>query len=360
MSEPRILIDPYFEWAQNEGIPVNEGFGFDLLHMDVKPWSRLGVNGAIALVAGRGDFLDTYVLEIPGGGSTEPQRHLFEEVIYVLDGHGSTTIHGPGDSHHSFEWGPKSLFAIPLNASYRHFNTSGSKAVRLASVTNLPMVMKMFRNHEFIFQNSFEFAERIGDPKFFEGEGDFIPVRPGRNMWETNFVPDLSVFELRQWKERGAGGSSMMFAMADETMHVHCSEMPVGTYKKAHRHGADFHIFPVSGNGYSLFWYEGDADFVRFDWKHGSLYAPADLQFHQHFNTSREPARYLAIAFGGLRYPFSEDKRKQYLQMDISLKDGGRQVEYEDQDPRIHRLYIEALREIGIEPNMSEIFAPQE
>ena len=56
MSEPRILIDPYFEWAQNEGIPVNEGFGFDLLHMDVKPWSRLGVNGAIALVAGRGDF----------------------------------------------------------------------------------------------------------------------------------------------------------------------------------------------------------------------------------------------------------------------------------------------------------------
>ncbi len=358
MSEPRILVDSYLEWANNEGVPVNEGFGFDLLHMDVKPWPRLGVNGAIALVAGRGDFLDAWVIEIPPGGSTEPQRHLYEEVVYVLDGHGSTTIIGPENNHHSFEWGPKSLFAIPLNASYRHFNTSGNRPVRLASVTNLPMVMKMFRNMDFIFSNSFSFQERMGEPRFFEGEGEFIPVRPGRNMWETNFVPDLSVFELRQWKERGAGGSSMMFAMADETMHVHCSEMPVGTYKKAHRHGADFHIFPVSGHGYSLFWYEHDADFVRFDWKHGSLYAPAEMQFHQHFNTSPEPARYLAIAFGGLRYPFSEDKRKQYLQMDISIKDGGRQVEYEDQDPRIHPMYIEALREAGIGQNMADIFAP--
>lgn len=354
MAEPRLLVDSYLDWANDEGVPVHEGFGLDLLNMDLKPWARLGANGAIALVAGRGDFLDTHVIEIPGGGSTDPQRHLFEEVIYVLDGHGSTTVTGPGNRHHSFEWGPKSLFAIPLNVSYRHFNTSGSKPVRFVSTTNLPMVMKLFRNDEFIFKNPFDFTERMGDPRYFEGEGDFIKVRPGRHMWETNFVPDLSSFELSHWKERGAGGSSMMFAMADETMHVHCSEMPVGTYKKAHRHGADFHIFPVSGKGYSLFWYENDKEFVRFDWKHGSLYAPADMQFHQHFNTSKEPARYMAVAFGGYRYPFSADKRIQYNAMDVSVKDGGRQLEYEDQDPRIHPLYLKALAEEGVEPTMED------
>jgi len=138
-------------------------------------------------------------------------------------------------------------------------------------------------------------------------------------------------------------------------MHAHMSEMPVGTYKKGHRHGADFHIFPVTGHGYTLLWYEGDRDFVRVDWKHGSVYAPPDMMFHQHFNTSPEPARYLAVAFGGLRYPFSEDKRKTFMGMDVSVRDGGRQVEYEDQDPRIHRIYLEGLAANGVDSRMDAI-----
>ena len=41
--------------------------------------------------------------------------------------------------------------------------------------------------------------------------------------------------------------------------------------------------------------------------------------------------------------------------MDVSVKDGGRQIEYEDQDPRIHQLYVEELRRRGIEPRMDEV-----
>jgi len=174
-------------------------------------------------------------------------------------------------------------------------------------------------------------------------------------MWETNFVPDLSTFKLHEWKERGGGGSNIMFVLADGTMHAHMSEMPVGTYKKGHRHGADFHIFPVTGHGYSLLWHEGDHDFIRFDWRHGSVYAPPDMMFHQHFNTSPEPARYLAVAFGGLRYPFSEDKKRTFLGMDVSVKEGGRQIEYEDQDPRIHPIYEQELRKHGLEPSMDKV-----
>ena len=357
MSEPRFLVDTYLDWVKTEGIPVVGGFGVDLLSVEVKPWARLDALGAYALLDGRGDFIDTYVLEIPPGGATAPQQHLYEEVGYVLDGRGSTTIEAADGQRHSFEWGPKSLFALPLNAHYRHFNTSGQRPARLAGVSNAPMMLNAFHNHDFIFNNRYHFPERLGEEKFFKGDGEFIPMRPGRHMWETNFVPDLSTFKLQEWKARGAGGSNIMFVLADGTMHAHMSEMPVGTYKKAHRHGADFHIFPVIGSGYSLYWYESEQDFQRFDWQHGAVFAPTDMLFHQHFNNSPEPTRYLAIAFGGLRYPFSEDKKKTFMGMDVSVKAGGRQIEYEDQDPRIHRIYVQEMARHNLAPQMDHLLA---
>jgi cupin superfamily acireductone dioxygenase involved in methionine salvage len=357
-AEERFLIDSHLDFIRGEGIPVHHDFGLDLLSVEVKPWARLGALGAYALVKGRGDFIDSYVLELPPGGSTEPQRHLFEEVVYVLDGSGSTSVEGSSGARRSFEWGPKSLFALPLNTRYRHFNASGRHSARFVSVTNLPLVLNAFHDHDFVFANDAQFGDRLGPETRFQGEGEFIPMRPGRHMWETNFVPDLSTFELRDWHARGAGGSNIMFVLADGTMHAHMSEMPVGTYKKGHRHGADFHIFPVTGHGYTLLWYEGDRDMVRVDWRHGSVYAPPDQMYHQHFNTSPEPARYLAVAFGGLRYPFVEAKKRVFMGMDVDVKQGGAQIEYADQDPRIHALYLEEAAKNGFTPRMDEFLSP--
>ena len=75
-------------------------------------------------------------------------------------------------------------------------------------------------------------------------------------------------------------------------------------------------------------------------------------------NVSTAPARYLAVAFGGLRYPFSEDKRRTFTGMDVSVREGGRQIEYEDQDPRIHTLYVDELRKRGIPLRMDEVPMP--
>lgn len=356
-SGVRFLTNPYLQWANGEGIPVVEDFGVDLLAVETGPWARTGVNGAFVHVKGRGDFIDVVVLDLPPGAATEPQKHLYEEVVYVLSGRGSTTIEAPDGRKHSFEWGPKSLFALPLNYRYRHYNASGSEPARLSSTTSAPIVMNLFHNDSFVFDNPAEFPERLGAERHFSGDGDFLPLRPGRHMWETNFVPDLASFELQEWKARGAGGSNMMFVLADGTMHAHISEMPVGTYKKGHRHGADFHVYAVTGQGYSLLWYEGDEDFHRVDWRHGVVYAPPDMMFHQHFNTSPDPARYLAVAFGGLRYPFTADKVKTFMGMDVSLKDGGRQIEYEDEDPRIRKLYREELAKTGAEFRMKQFLS---
>jgi uncharacterized RmlC-like cupin family protein len=340
-------------WAEREAVPITEDFGVDLLTAPVRHWPRMGVDGGIVHLKGRGDFVSIFVLDLAPGAKSEPQKHLYEEVVYVLSGHGSTVVETSAGSH-SFEWGPKSLFALPLNCRYQHFNSSGRERARLSSTNNLPAILNLFHNEKFVFDNPFQFVDREGAPGFFAGEGNFVPVRSGRNMWETNFIPDLSAFELKTWAERGAGGSSMMFILAEGTMHAHSSQMPVGTYKKAHRHGADFHVFAVTGHGYSLLWYEGDKDFVRVDWRHGVVFAPPDQMFHQHFNTSPQPARYLAVAMGSLRYPFTSDKRRVFMGMDVSVKDGGCQIEYEHQDPRIHKMFLAELAKHGVKSEMAK------
>jgi hypothetical protein len=40
----------------------------------------------------------------------------------------------------------------------------------------------------------------------------------------------------------------------------------------------------------------------------------------------------------------------------VSVSQGGRQIEHEDQDPRVHRMFLEALAESGVESKMGDIF----
>jgi mannose-6-phosphate isomerase-like protein (cupin superfamily) len=349
------LRDPYLEWAKAEGVPIVEEFAVDLHTVETAPWPRAGVPAAFVHLKGRGDFMSLFVIDLPPGGKTTPQRHLYEEIIYVVSGRGSTTVEIDGRKH-SFEWGPNSLFALPLNVPYQHFNASGTEKARLASANNLTAIMNQFYDDDFVFNNPAVFRKRIGKENYFQGEGEMVETQRGRFMWETNFVADVAAFKLEAWDKRGAKSSNMRFALGEGIMHAHTSEMPVGTYKKGHRHGPDFHVLTLKGQGYSLFWHEGDKDFIRIDWKPGVVFAPVDQILHQHFNTSPYPARYLALAMGSLRYPFTADKRKIFVGVDQDAKKGGAQVEYEDQDPRIHKIFLEELAKNGVKSGMGDIF----
>ena len=329
----RILTDPYLEWAAREGVPLYEGFGLDLLALELRPWARFGVQGALAHVKGRGDFLTLLVLEIPPGGRSAELQHLFEAVAYGLSGSGTTVVETAEGEKHTFEWGEKSLFAVPLNAKYRHFNASGQEPARIVVACNLPAVLNLFHDEAFVFDNPRRFPQREGNQRHFSGEGEFVPVRSGRHYWETNFVPDLETLHLEDYVGRGAGGTNVKLILADGTMHAHVSEVPAGRYKKGHRHGPDVHVFCVFGTGYSLLWYEGERDFVRVDWRHGVVYAPPDQMFHQHFTQSM---------------------RQIFLGPDVDLKRGGNQIEYADQDPRIHQIYLEELAKSGVACRMAD------
>ena len=351
-GQPRVLIDTYLDWTAAEGVPVVEDFCVDLHRVETRPWPRLGTDGAIVHMKGRGDYIAVFLVDLPPGGSTTPQRHLYEEIFYVVSGYGAAVVEDSTGAAY-VRTGAGSMFAPPLNTRCRIFNGSGLERARIASTNNLPMVMNAFRNEKFIFDNSFAFAEREGREGYFGGKGELVPTHGNRQMWETNFIPDVRSFKLNTWSARGAGSANMVFCLAEGTMHAHCSEMSVGTYKKAHRHGPDFHVFIVNGEGYSLFWHEGE-DFRRYDWHPGCVFAPTDMIWHQHFNTSAEPARYMATAYGSSRYPFSNEKRRIKLGVDVSFKQGGAQIEYTDQDPRIHRMYLEELARNGVKSRMGE------
>ena len=362
VKEARVLIDPYKDWAEGEGIPIHLDFGHNLLELETGLWDRYEARGCFAHTHGAGDFMSNYVIEVPPSSKTRPVKHLYEVFCFVLSGHGSTKVWLPNGETRVFEWGPKAMFAIPLNCEYQIFNSTGNESVRVSCTNDAPITLNLYHNVDFVFNNPFQFPERAGQSKHFDGEGDLSAYSHGtnpvkRNVWETNFVHDLTSFKLYELEARGKGSTNMSFILADGTMHAHVSQIPKGRYKKAHRHAAGTHVHAIDGSGYSLLWHEGDSEFKEFPWKHGFMYTPPFWMFHQHFNTCPVPARYLACSLGSRKYPMIALRRRSAEGGgSISIQQGGRQIEYEDQDPRIHRKWLEALRETGVASEMGEIF----
>ena len=337
----------YDRYLESEGVPVIEDFDLrDLSNVEVAPWKRTGALASIVRLEGAQSLDDSYVLEIPPAKQTIPQRHLYEELVYVVSGRGTTTIWNNQGARVAFEWQAGSLFAIPLNAWYQHVNVSVTDPVRCYAVTNAPLMMNLIHNQDFIFNLDYDFVDRFGPSgDDFSGAGTYYTGR----IWDTNFVPDVNTIELQEWKRRGAGGRNILFEIADGIMCGHVSEFPVGTYKKAHRHTAGAHVVILSGEGFSLLWPEGGA-VRRADWGPGSVVVPPDQWFHQHFNTGSAPARYLALRFGSKKYPVFPPS-----QLDRPTTEGGTQIEYEHEDPAVRDMFENELKRKGIRSRMEEL-----
>jgi oxalate decarboxylase/phosphoglucose isomerase-like protein (cupin superfamily) len=353
--EEYVIPDPYEAWIQREGIKQIVDFAFDDLNaLELGPWERKGGKGAVLDIPGDQLPCDAHVVEISPGGKSEPEHHMYEEVFYVLSGRGATSVWADGEHPETFEWNQGSLFAVPLNAWYQIFNGSGSEPARYVSMTSAPPMMRLFRDEDFMWNNPFVFRSRLtGASSTFAGEGKLFKERH-RRVWESNFIPNAVDMGLYTWKERGAGGINAEFQMAKHSVLPHISEFPVGTYKKAHRHGPGAHLILLRGTGYSLLSKEGEEPRMA-PWKENAMVVvPEDDCVHQHFNTGTTPARYLALkpSRHGLFRPTVTTGKG-----DVSMKQGGIQIEYEDEDRKIHEIFEAELERNGA-PCRMKAFVP--
>ena len=339
---------PYVRWVADEGLDIIAAhYVEDLKTVELKPWARRGGRGVFINHEASRTSNDCYVAEIPAGGALEPQRQLFEEMILVLSGHGSTSVWNDAGKKVTFEWGPGSIFAIPLNTVHQHFNGSGTEVARFVSSTNAPPIINMYDDPAFVFNTSYDFPSRFnGEPDYFDNKDEQDGL-----LLKTNFVWDSVSLPLIAAKERGAGGGHIRFTMARGSMNSHISQFPTATYKKGHRHGPGAHVIILSGEGYSLMWPEGEEP-KRYEWKAGSMIVPPNMWYHQHFNTGSEPARYLAFKHEVVSIRNAQGVPKAW----ISQRIGGDQIDYADESSLVRDTFSKALAENGLTPQMDAAY----
>ena len=331
----------YYVWQKAQNIPIYDTFHVaSLADIEVKPWELYGGNGCFINLTD--SFLvGSYVLEIPPGKSLNRIHHIFESSCYIIEGRGETIIEQEGYPTATINWQKRSLFAPPVNTHYRHVNLDKDKPARLLVVANAPLIMSLFHDERFVFGSTFAFDKR------YKGERDYFERPPkylGSRLSEVNFIRDVGNVELYNWEMRGKGAKTTFLSLSDSTLAAHISSFEVGTYKKAHRHGAGAHVVMLDGEGYSLIWKDGEPR-QRVEWKAGTMFAPPEWAWHQHFNTGSTPARYLAVRNNNpvhplrLGLPGFGTKNNQY---------GESQIELENEDPQIYADYARALEKNGV------------
>ena len=140
---------------------------------------------------------DCYVCEIPAGGELAPQRQLYEEMIYILDGtridHG---VERRRRADHLRMGGKGSMFAIPLNCSGTSISmASGRAPARYVAVTNSPGISSSLRGPGLRLQHRCMTSRRAStaSPTKLRPTAGF---RRGCCS-ETNFVADAINLPLR-------------------------------------------------------------------------------------------------------------------------------------------------------------------
>ena len=356
----------YRRWIEGEGIPIYDGFYIgDLAALELKPWKRLGGQGAYVALDGMAGTDDAYVLELARKEETNPDRHIFEEVVYVLSGQGKTLVWQNGKPKQSFTWQKGSLFSVPLNAWHQYRNTGKSPA-RLVGVTSAPVVLDLYHNSDFVFHNDFDFADRYNSEEgYFHRSRQFRyeglrGVNPDDLVAiETSHVQDIRKLDLKLFP-RGEGNSYAFLQMADNVIAPHIAAWEVGVYSKAHRPGPGSIIIIIEGKGHSLVW-NGDVHYSkgkphhRVDWQVGSMFVPPLYYFHQHFNTGNSSGRYVAIAWVGRKYRVDGLGTETHVQPVTHIREGGNQIDYEDEDPLVRRMFDEELKKSDVKSRMPPV-----
>lgn len=354
---------PFDEFVRNEGLPTYSGMGvYDVKQLDLGPWARNGGYGAFLRLDGIEDAQGLQVLEVPARATLEVERHIYEKIVFVVEGEGATEIWDrPGGRARLFEWGAGALFNIPLNAPHRFVNSSDRDA-RLLMSTTAPHVINLFGAGDFVFANDHEFADIYdGSAEFFRYHDKLLaePVA-GRAMQVTNYIPDIVEAHLPRDSQRAPGSRRVEPHVAARNQYLFVAHYETGRYAKAHAHPGAAVLVCIKGQGYTFAWptecgtqpwLSGYGERVqRQDYVAGGMViaAPGGGEwFHQHFGIGPEPLRQLV--FYGTKSPFRFRGKagEAVVSQNANLSEGGQSIDYPDEDPYVVAEFRRMMRGTG-------------
>ena len=353
---------PYERWMLAQEVPIIHGyFAADVPNQPMERWDRLGCPATFLHLRGMEGRTAMYAVEIPPGGETRPIKHMYEQIVFVLKGQGRAEVRDAEGHVSELDWQETSMFGIPLNASYTLKNTGSEPAYYLAATT-APLVFDLFHSEDFVFNTNLEFKDR------FDGRADYYALdsRYGETdhpLWDANLITDVANAQIPAKEYRGSGYGSIQFEPAGNTLIGHMAQYPSGRYAKAHHHGGGALLVILRSTGYTLLWpselglrpfSDGKGErVVRVDWKPGTVFSPPTGWFHQHFNSGPEPARQLALRYGSTKFPMGIHKAAGGVTR--STSEGGTQIEYEDEDPEIRRLFERETAARGVTVDMPAV-----
>ena len=214
-----------------------------------------------------------------------------------------------------------------------------------------------------------------GATDFFKprDEVEADPVR-GRAAIRSNVFPDIvnCALPLDNQRARGFRRIQPYFHgfLPEAGMGGFVGEYPSGRYSKAHYHASGAVLVCLTGKGYTFNWPVG---FGQRPWEagHGDQvkileYGPGGLVaaapgggnwFHQHFSIGQTPLRVINF-WGGPTGSWGHDEDQEREEIPAwniyGIEQGGRSINYKNEDPYVREYYFRRLREEGVEPDMPE------
>lgn len=346
---------PYEEFIEYEGVPVYRAVDGirDVRELSLGHWDRLDCDGAYVQLRGLGGLQGTAVIRIPPRGHVAPERHMYEEVFYVLEGEGATEIRTHDHESTYFGWRAGDLFIAPLNTWHELTNASSAPAIIIA-VNSAPPVMHMYRSRSFVFENEWQLDAPLAQilSEFARPQANFdIEPRTERAFYTSAYFPGANTRELPVDGQRGTGYRHVELQMGGNVHEGFIGEYLPLSYGKTHTHRSGPMLICMDGEGYTLTWpdrlgttpwRDGHADLIRrIEYREGGLMSPVpggDAWFHGHYNALDRPLRMLAH-IGAYPRVTPGDPGDVFIDTNAPLKEGGGTIAYEDEDPAAKAIF---------------------
>ncbi|MBM2809516.1 MAG: hypothetical protein HW416_275 [Chloroflexi bacterium] len=348
------LVPRYSRWSEDQKIPIYKTYYVeDLRTLELGPWEDRECNAAFVVLTGQEGVTESLVTEIPPGATLPPFKFGIDDLVYVLDGRGITTIWAEGQEKKSFEWTARSMFMLPRNYTVQISNTQGSRPARLLHYNYLPTAMSIFPDPMYFFNNKStqpDMSLLYGQESEFYSTAKFAQHEERwASFWLGNFFPDMMAWDkFRPMEGRGVGASSVSMLFPSCSIRAGLPTMAVGTYKKGHQHGPGVVVVIPGGDGFSVMWRPdpgGEKEKIYIPWHEGSIFVPPNMWWHQHFNVGATPARYLTL-HPARNISWFEGRGEE--------RNTDSQIEYVDEDPWIRQKFEEELTKRGVKSLMPE------